>query len=255
MTHKILMADHSSSFRSIIKENLNDYDCDFFEADNGKAGLSLTVSKRPDLIILDVNMPIMDGEEMLHMLKSRPDLKDIPVIMVTTESEQSKVIEFAKLGIKGYFVKPLKAEELINKAKEIIELQPKKEAPPVKDNSGKYFSLKGDILLMKIPAKVTKRLEEELEKYLQIKIKEMANAGMLKFILDLRDVTLVDIYLLKITIATVNRCKAARRRFRIVGDAIIDEKFHDINEMSGVDVDLSIEDAMNALGSAITDLE
>ncbi len=253
MTHKILMADHSSSFRSIIKENLNDYDCDFFEADNGKNGLSLTVSKRPDLIILDVNMPIMDGEEMLNMLKSRPDLKDIPVIMVTTESEQSKVLEFAKLGIKGYFVKPLKAEDLINKAKEIIELQPKKVAPPVKDNSGKYFFLKGDVLLMKIPAKVTKRLVEELEKYLPVKLNEMANAGMLKFILDLREVALVNIHLLKITIATVNRCKAARRRFRIVADVSIDEKFKDINEMDGIEVDLSIEDAMNALGSKMPD--
>ena len=253
MTHKILMADHSSSFRSIIKNSLETYDCEFFEADNGKNGLSLTVSKRPDLVILDVNMPIMDGDEMLHTLKSRPDLKDIPVIMVTTESEQSKVIEYAKLGIKGYFVKPLKADELIKKVEEIIELQPKKEAPPVKDNSGKYFFLKGDVLLMKIPAKVTKRLSEELEKYLQVKIKEMANAGMLKFILDLRDVTLVNIHLLKITIATVNRCNAARRRFRIVGDAYIDEKFKDINEMSDVEVDVSIEDAMNALGATISD--
>lgn len=255
MTHKILMADHSSSFREIVKNSLETYDCEFFEADNGKNGLSLTVSKRPDLIILDVNMPIMDGDEMLHMLKSRQDLRDIPVIMVTTESEQSKVIEYAKLGIKGYFVKPLKADELIKKAKEIIGLQPKKEAPPIKDNSGKYFSLKGDVLLMKIPDKVTKRLAEELEKYLQVKIKEMANAGLLKLILDLRDVALVNIHLLKIIIATVNRCNAARRRFRIVGDASIDEKFQDINEMDGVEVDLSIEDAMNALGSAISDLE
>ncbi len=249
------MADHSSSFRSIIKNSLETYDCEFFEADNGKNGLSLTVSKRPDLIILDVNMPIMDGDEMLHMLKSRPDLRDIPVIMVTTESEQSKVIEYAKLGIKGYFVKPLKADELIKKAKEVIELQPKKVPPPIKDMSGKYFSLKGDVLLMKIPAKVTKRLAEELEKYLQAKIREMANAGILKFILDLREVTLVNIHLLKITIATVDRCNAARRRFRIVADTSIDEKFQDINEMDGVEVVLTIEDAMNALGSAIPDLE
>ncbi len=253
MTHKILMADHSSSFRSIVKNSLETFDCEFFEADNGKDGLSLVVSKRPDIIILDVNMPIMDGEEMLHMLKSRQDLKDIPVVMVTTESEQSKVIEFAKLGIRGYFVKPLKADELIKKVAEIIELQPKQEVPTNKDMSGRYVSHRGIVLLMKIPAKVTKRLAEELEKYLQAKIREMTNAGMLKFILDLREVTLVNLHLLKITIATVNRCNAARRRFRIVGDVNIDEKFQDINEMSGVEVDLSIEDAMNALGSNFSD--
>ncbi len=249
MTHRILMVDHSSTFRAILKNSLEGYDCDFFEADNGKNGLSLAVSKRPDLIILDANMPVMSGEDLLRQLKVREKLKDIPVVMVTTESEQSKVLEFAKLGINGYFVKPLKADELIKKIKELIDLQPEKEEKLVKDNSGLYFTLKGDILFLNVPEELAKRNAEEIIGYLNPKIIEMTNAGILKFILNLENIESINLYLIKILVATISKCSLTRRCLRVVANPDFEKEFNAIDEIGDISVDSTIEKAMHALGS------
>jgi DNA-binding response OmpR family regulator len=78
----------------------------------------------PDLIILDITMPVMTGIEMLGKLKAESDLKDIPVIMLTAESGKENVMQIVKMGVKDYIVKPFKGEQLIERAKNILKLRP-----------------------------------------------------------------------------------------------------------------------------------
>jgi DNA-binding response OmpR family regulator len=87
-------------------------------------GLAIAAKEMPDLIILDITMPVMTGIEMLGKLKAESDLKDIPVIMLTAESGKENVMQIVKMGVKDYIVKPFKGEQLIERAKNILKLRP-----------------------------------------------------------------------------------------------------------------------------------
>jgi two-component system cell cycle response regulator len=123
MATKILSVDDSRTIRMIVGRTFKPYDCQIVEAGNGEEGLVAAAREKPDLIILDVTMPVMDGVTMLSKLKEVPALKTIPVIMLTAESGRENVLQIAKLGVRDYLVKPFKEEQLIEKAGRIVTLQ------------------------------------------------------------------------------------------------------------------------------------
>jgi two-component system cell cycle response regulator len=119
---KILSVDDSRTIRMIVGRSFKPYDCTVIEASNGEEGLATAAKEKPDLIILDVTMPVMDGVTMLTKLKEDPELKSIPVIMLTAESGRENVLHIAKLGVRDYLVKPFKEEQLIEKAGRVVTL-------------------------------------------------------------------------------------------------------------------------------------
>ncbi len=125
MAYKILTVDDSKTIRMIVKKALKPYNCDMFEAENGVEGLAAAVKENPDLIILDITMPIMNGLEMLKKLKAEPETSEIPVIMLTAESGKENVTKAVLMGVKDYMVKPFKGDELIERARKTINLKPK----------------------------------------------------------------------------------------------------------------------------------
>ncbi|MFY9924534.1 MAG: response regulator [Opitutaceae bacterium] len=124
MRTKILTVDDSKTVRMIVRKVFKPYDCEILEAGDGAEGLTVAAGSPPDLILLDVTMPVMDGVEMLTKLKADPRLKGIPVLMLTAEGGRDHVLKIAKIGIRDYIIKPFKDEVLIEKAKRIIELKP-----------------------------------------------------------------------------------------------------------------------------------
>ncbi|MGF1484229.1 MAG: PleD family two-component system response regulator [Opitutales bacterium] len=124
MRLKILTTDDSKAVRIIIKKCFTSYDVDIFEASNGVEGLAVASKETPDIILLDVTMPVMDGVEMLTKLKSDPLLKGIPVIMLTAEAGRENVLKIAKIGIRDYIVKPFKEDVLIEKVGRVVDLRP-----------------------------------------------------------------------------------------------------------------------------------
>jgi two-component system cell cycle response regulator len=129
MRYKILTVDDSKTVRIIVRKAFKGYDCEILEAGNGVEGLAMAAKESPDLILLDVTMPVMDGVEMLTKLKSDPALKAIPVMMLTAEGGRDNVLKIAKIGVRDYLVKPFKEEVLLEKAGRIIDLKPLSEAP------------------------------------------------------------------------------------------------------------------------------
>jgi len=125
MSYKILSIDDSKTVRMIIQRAFRSYDCTICEAANGEEGLAVAAREKPDLIILDITMPVMDGVTMLAALKANPDLKDIPVIMLTAEHGRENVANIVSLGVKDYLVKPFKDEQIVEKTQGVIQLQPK----------------------------------------------------------------------------------------------------------------------------------
>ncbi len=129
MRYKVLTVDDSKTVRVIVKKAFKPFDVEVLEASNGLEGLAIAARETPDLILLDITMPVMDGVEMLIKLKADPALKATPVIMLTAEGGRDHVVKIAKIGVRDYMVKPFREEILVEKASRIIDLKPAGESP------------------------------------------------------------------------------------------------------------------------------
>lgn len=116
---KILLVDDSRTIRNIQKNVLSEIGhTDVAEASDGVEALSKLQADRPDLMLVDWNMPNMDGITLIR--KVRENDKTLPMIMVTTEAEKSRVLEAVKAGVNNYVVKPFTAETLSEKIKQTM---------------------------------------------------------------------------------------------------------------------------------------
>jgi DNA-binding response OmpR family regulator len=125
MAYKILTVDDSTTIRKIVRRALDNFNCEIIEAQNGVEGLATANKEKPDMILLDITMPVMTGIEMLEKLKGERDLKEIPVIMLTAESGKEAVTKAVRMGIKDYIVKPFKGPELVERIQKHLRLVPK----------------------------------------------------------------------------------------------------------------------------------
>jgi two-component system cell cycle response regulator len=130
MPIKILSVDDSQTVRLIVGAALLPYDCILCEAANGAEGLAVARREKPDLIVLDVSMPVMDGITMLAHLKEDPQLKGIPVLMLTAVSDHNSVVHIANLGARGYLVKPFQETRLVEKVGRLVSLRKKTASEP-----------------------------------------------------------------------------------------------------------------------------
>jgi two-component system chemotaxis response regulator CheY len=124
---KILIVDDLAEMREKIRKPLVQMGFrKIIEANNGALGLDMiraaAAEKKPFyLVISDINMPTMDGLEMLAQIREQPLTKDTPVLIMTTESEKPTVIRAVLSGISGYVVKPFNPEEIQKKVVEIFK--------------------------------------------------------------------------------------------------------------------------------------
>ena len=112
---KILVVDDDADLVSIIQCRLKWCRCEAVAAADGREGLEKAASERPDLILLDTDMPVMNGHEMLERLRKQPELKDIPVIMLTALCEPQDIAAASSYGIVDYVTKPFDFTELMEK--------------------------------------------------------------------------------------------------------------------------------------------
>jgi len=119
---KLLVVDDSSVIRKVIKAAIDMLEMEMDEAEDGAEALEkLSQSyKEIDLVLLDWNMPGMNGYDALLEIKSDSKYKDIPVMMVTTEGQQSNIIAAIRAGANNYLVKPFTVEELRAKITECL---------------------------------------------------------------------------------------------------------------------------------------
>ena len=123
MPTKILTVDDSQTVRLVLLKAFQSYDCVVIEARNGEEGLAAAAREKPDLILLDLSMPVMDGVTMLNKLRADSELESIPVIMLTAESDCENVFLVTKLGVADYVLKPFRENHLLQRVMKIIPLQ------------------------------------------------------------------------------------------------------------------------------------
>lgn len=119
----VLIVDDSAAIRKILQRVLIQADIQIgkvIEAGDGLEALEQLKDNKVGLILSDINMPNMDGLQLLNALRAMPEHKGVPVVMITTEGAQAKVLEAVNLGAAGYVRKPFTAEQIKEKLVGVI---------------------------------------------------------------------------------------------------------------------------------------
>ena len=124
MDSHVLVVDDSAAIRKILQRVLRQTGMaigEIYEASDGQEALEVLKTKTVSLVLSEINMPKMDGLQMLAALKNWPERRHIPVVMITTEGGDTKVGEAVKFGAAGYIRKPFTADQIKDKLAGILE--------------------------------------------------------------------------------------------------------------------------------------
>ena len=119
---KFLIVDDFSTMRRIVRGLLKEMGCsNADEAEDGAIALSMLQAQKYDFVVSDINMPNMTGFDLLKAVKTDPNLKHIPVLMVTAEARKEDIVRAAQDGAAGYIVKPFTKATLEDKVQKILQ--------------------------------------------------------------------------------------------------------------------------------------
>ena len=124
MEADVLVVDDSAAIRKILQRVLRQTGLairTIYEAGDGSEALTSLKTNRPNLVLTDINMPHMNGLELLAAIKAQPEWRELPVVMITTEGGEAKVAEAVRLGAAGYVRKPFTADQIKEKLAGILE--------------------------------------------------------------------------------------------------------------------------------------
>lgn len=120
MSAQLLIVDDSTSMRQMVAFALASGGYDVSQAEDGQAALELARGKRFDAVVTDVNMPRMDGIQLIRELRQLPDYRFTPLLMLTTESGGDKKQEGKAAGATGWLVKPFDPEQLLATVRKVL---------------------------------------------------------------------------------------------------------------------------------------
>jgi two-component system cell cycle response regulator DivK len=120
MNKRILIVEDQQDNRQILRDLLMSAGFDMIEAENGADGVTAAVSERPDLILMDIQLPIMDGYEATRRIKANPDLSAIPIIVITSYALSGDEAKARAAGCDGYVTKPYSPRELLRKIRTFL---------------------------------------------------------------------------------------------------------------------------------------
>ncbi len=124
---KILVVEDESDIRNFVAKALTAKGYKVFEASNGYEGWHLLQKVKPDIVILDIMMPVMDGMEVLKKIREHPEFKEMPVIMLTGKSEDKDILEGYSVGADYYITKPFDIKTVLIGVKMMLEDKEKKD--------------------------------------------------------------------------------------------------------------------------------
>ncbi len=120
MTKRILTIDDSKTIRDMLRMTLVDAGFEVLQAEDGQEGCEVMDKETVDLVITDINMPRMNGYDVVRNLRARPELKGLPILVLTTESDTDKKNLAREAGATGWMVKPFDPDRLIATVRKVI---------------------------------------------------------------------------------------------------------------------------------------
>ena len=120
MSKTILTVDDSASMRQMVKITLSGAGYQVAEADNGADGLTKAKASPANMVVTDLNMPVMDGLTFIRELRKLPEYRGVPIIFLSTESDAGVKQQAKEAGATGWIVKPFQAEQLLAVVKKVL---------------------------------------------------------------------------------------------------------------------------------------
>lgn len=120
MSKKIIAVDDSATVRQMLSFTLQDAGYEVVQAVDGNDALEKFSTESFEMLITDLNMPGIDGIDLIRQVRQKPGNRFMPIIMLTTESQESKKLEGKSAGASGWIVKPFKPEQLLNVVKMVL---------------------------------------------------------------------------------------------------------------------------------------
>jgi two-component system cell cycle response regulator DivK len=120
MSKVILVVEDQEDNRQILRDLLTSADYEMTEAENGQEALEAVAKQKPDLILMDIQLPVMDGYEATRRLKGNPAYKDIPIIVVTSYALSGDEGKARDAGCDAYVTKPYSPRQLLAKIREFL---------------------------------------------------------------------------------------------------------------------------------------
>jgi two-component system, cell cycle response regulator DivK len=120
MTKRILVVEDTEDNRQIMRDLLSSAGYDLVEAQDGAEGVAMAKSSRPDLILMDIQLPVLDGYEATRRIKADPAISHIPVIAVTSYALSGDEAKTRAAGCDGYVAKPFSPRQLLQKVREYL---------------------------------------------------------------------------------------------------------------------------------------
>ena len=121
MPHKILIVDDSPTMRQLLRFAVGRLGpVDVVEAEDGVQGLKEINAKQFDCVLLDINMPMMDGIKLLKIIRETPEHKNLPVVIITTESKDDAVDRAEALGVNAFITKPVRQADVVETVKKLL---------------------------------------------------------------------------------------------------------------------------------------
>lgn len=121
----VLIVDDSSVMRKIVERAVRKTGLvleKVMEAENGAVALQILQTQTPDLVLSDINMPTMDGLELLRHLQEAGAAQTVPILMITTDGSESKVMEAISLGARGYIRKPFTPSDIRDQISNVLQV-------------------------------------------------------------------------------------------------------------------------------------
>jgi len=144
MKGKILVIEDNEQNLYLIRFILEDSGFEVFSAMDGREGIDIAASLRPDLILLDIQLPVMDGYMVARNLRQNPDLAHIPIIAVTSYAMPGDREKALEAGCSGYIEKPIDPDRFTEQVeKHLSRKNPNPDQPEPERNSEKYFVRSG----------------------------------------------------------------------------------------------------------------
>jgi two-component system cell cycle response regulator DivK len=120
MSKRILVVEDQPDNRQILRDLFESAGYEIIEAEDGQAGVVAAKAQQPDLILMDIQLPVMDGYEATRRIKADPDLRAIPLIVVTSYALSGDDVKARAAGCDGYVTKPFSPRQLLAKVKEYL---------------------------------------------------------------------------------------------------------------------------------------
>ena len=121
MAKKILVVDDSAIMRQLISAPIQDAGFDVLPAENGKDALAKLQGTKVDMVLTDLNMPEMDGIELIKNLRAKPEHKFTPIVLITTEFQEAKRKAGREAGATGWIVKPFQSQNLMDVVNKFVK--------------------------------------------------------------------------------------------------------------------------------------